>query len=119
MREVGVERPADQPGGVGVLDEPARRRKGAGNADADGAHGPGALFQARHDFDDGGERRLVVTGRSADTQPRPLASTVVEGNSFDLGAAEVDTDPHATTVTDTAAKVKTPRCHQERLGAPI
>ncbi len=37
LLEILMKRPADQPRGVGVLDQPGRRRDGAGNADADRA----------------------------------------------------------------------------------
>ena len=90
------ERPAVQPGGVGVLDEPRRRRDRARDADADGALSPASRSTSRDQPDDRGER-LRRSRRAASAMRRrsvraPSSSSAI---AFDLRAAEVDADAHA------------------------
>ncbi len=92
--EVEFEGLAVEPGGVGVLDQAGGADDGAGDADANGA---GLAGQGLHGLDealDGGEGGGVVALRGGDAAAVELVAVVVEGDGFDLGAAEVDTDPH-------------------------
>ena len=50
-REIAIQRAADEPRGVGVLDQAGGRRDGAGNADADGAGGADRLLEFGHERD--------------------------------------------------------------------
>src|SRR5207237_10145253 len=84
--EIFLERPADEPGGVRVLDAPGDERERARNTDANGA-GPCVARERRH----GGERRLVVTARCWHALAESLAA-MRESNRLDLRAAEVHTD---------------------------
>ncbi len=85
------QRLADQPDGIRVLDEAGRGRQHAGNPDADGTSGPGALLERRDGGRDGVERRRVVTAGCVHAKPRRLPAAV-ERDGLDLGPTEINTD---------------------------
>ena len=94
LRQVAVDRAADEPGRVRVLDEPARRRQRPRHAHAHAALAPGLLLDRLDERRDGADRRVVVVARRRDAPPRELAAVGVEGDRLDLRPAEIDPDPH-------------------------
>ena len=92
--EVREEGPADEPGGVGVLDQSGGVADDAGNADAHGAGAPrfglDLLDEARDRVEGAG---VVVTWRG-DPAPDGDGRVRVEADSFDLGAAQINADLH-------------------------
>ena len=90
--EIDLERSADQPRRVGVLDETGGC-DGARDTDADSGRGPGGVLQIGNECNDGIKRRRVVVARRVDAKARAL-TTPVEGNAFDLRAAEIDPYAH-------------------------
>ena len=91
--EIGLERLADQPRRVGVLDEAGRGAIVPGMPMPTVARGPGGLFEIGDERSDGIERGGVVITRRVNAQARELA-TAVERDAFDLRAAEIDPDAH-------------------------
>src|SRR4029077_1866280 len=90
--EIAPEWPADEPGGVGVLDKTGSGDCGPRDADPDG-HGPALLAfdvvdQRRH----GRDRRVVIAGRGRDASARVDLARAIDGGSLDLSAAEIDAD---------------------------
>src|SRR5882724_983060 len=91
-REITIQRPTDEPGGVGVLDQPGRRRDGAGNADADRAARANGLLKPGHERGYGGDLAVIVAGRRGGPLAVELAPIGGERDDFELGAAEIDAD---------------------------
>jgi len=91
--QVALKRLAVEPGGVGVLDQASGRDNGSRDAQADGAGGAGALFEIVDDLNDGCDGGGVVVLRGGNAEPGQLQAGGIEGQAFDLGAAEVDSDP--------------------------
>ena len=89
------QRRAVQPGRIGVLDQPGRRRDRAGDPDADGAGLTDLLLDLAHEAGDRAQRARVVASRRCDPPPQPLVPVAGDRDPFDLGAAQVDADPHA------------------------
>jgi hypothetical protein len=92
--DVAGERPADQPGRIGVLDEAVFGDR-AGNADADRSADPGLAFDRRDQPGDRRDRAGIIArrGRHAAAPAQPAAA--VDQGRFDLAAAEVDADAKA------------------------
>src|SRR5438045_2472676 len=87
--EVVLERPADEPGGVGVLDQARHARQRARNADADRA-GADLLDQRHHRV----EGRGVIAARRQHALAEHFAAAAIERPSLDLGPPELNPDPH-------------------------
>jgi hypothetical protein len=91
LLQVCLQRPSDQPRGVGVLHETRVRGDDSRDSDSD----RGADVQLRLDSADElpyGADCLVIATRSGDALTREDDAGFVERNGFDLGAAEVDAD---------------------------
>ncbi len=91
--EVGLERAADEPDGVGVLDQAGGASDNSWDADADGALFAGFGFQLSdeaYDRVDGGG----VVARGWD--PAAGGDDIIggQGDGFDLGAAQINPDLH-------------------------
>ena len=93
--EIKMERAAVQPRRIGILDHAGRRRDRARMADAHRAAHAHATLQLGHDAGDRRDAVLVGVLWRRYAQPRPLDAVGGERQPFDLGAAEVDADPHA------------------------
>src|SRR5688500_13921307 len=89
--QVIEERLADQPDGVGVLDEPGRRRECAGNADADRRRPAGVAFERSDQRGDRTDGSGVIVAGGVETQARDLA-TAIDRNAFDFRPAQIDSD---------------------------
>src|ERR1700690_1951316 len=85
---------SNQFNGVGVLNQTRGRRDGARNAHANRALFAERLLDIGYQRDDGLYDGRVVSFGRWDAQPLSLNSSFVDGNSFDLGATEVDSDSH-------------------------
>ena len=94
MREIPIKRPADQPCRVRILDQSCGRRDCPGYADPDRRGSLGRGIDPRDELGDCCEGCRVVATRRRDARARDLYAGVVEHNSFDFGAAEVDSDAH-------------------------
>ena len=93
--QVPVERMADQPGRIGILDQAGGRGEGAGDADADmrdrrTCRRLQAIDQAANGFN-GGVVVALWRGNAAARGDRP---GVVQHQAFDLGAAKVNSGAH-------------------------
>ena len=92
--DVAVERLAVEAGGVGVLDQPRRRRQRARHADPDRGLRAGLVLEAQDHVAHGADRRLVIGGGRLGAVAGRQAAGLVEHGPFDLRAAEVDADSH-------------------------
>jgi len=96
LLQVAAQGAADQAGRVGVLDQAAGLRFGTRNRDPDAAlpaqFGFGLLDQAADRLDGG----AVVALRRGDATTQAFAAIIGQRDDFDLGAAEVDAQPHQT-----------------------
>src|SRR5688572_12252939 len=86
--EVLRQRLADEPGGVGVLDQPGGARLGSWDADTDAAL-PDLAHQGLHSRN----RRPVVAARRGDALAKDLAARCIERQRFYFRAAEVNAYP--------------------------
>src|SRR5471032_408985 len=93
--EIGLEWPAVEACGVGVLDQARRGRDRAGMRHAHAALPAGALFQIVHDARDCGDALLVGALRRGHAQALADRAVRAQHDAFDFGAAEVDADSHA------------------------
>ena len=91
------QRMAVEPGGIGVLDQAIGGADAAGNSGPNGPAPAGLPLQLVDERGHGGDAGAVVAAGRIDAQAGELVAGVVEGERFDLGAAEVDADAHAAT----------------------
>ena len=85
---------ADQPDGIGILDQAGGRRDRAGNAHTDGAGCPGFAFHCLRQVAQGGQRGTVIAAWRRDASTHPDRAIALKCDSLDLGAAEVYADPY-------------------------
>jgi len=94
-----AERPADQPRRVRVLHQTGCGRNRAGDSDADRAARAHLALDVAHEIDDGRQRVGVAVTRRRHPPPQAHTPIVVYRDALDLGAAEIDADPHGLTST--------------------
>src|SRR5215468_2623370 len=91
-REIAIQRSADEPRGVGVLDEAGGRRDGAGYADADSVGGAEGLLQFGDERGNSGDLAVIVARGSGRPLAIQLAPIRRERDDLELRASEVDPD---------------------------
>jgi hypothetical protein len=94
--QVSVDGPADEPGRIGVLDQSAGWRQGPGNADPDTPLTAQLALQAVDQIRYHGDRAVVVAARGDLPPPGQDFTLFAQGDGLDLGAAEINADPHPT-----------------------
>jgi hypothetical protein len=87
--EIALERLAIEPRGVGILNEPAGRRHGAGDADADAVLVGDLLLERAHHQADGPDGRAVVVARRGHAMLSERLPAGAQHDPCDLGTAEV------------------------------
>jgi len=92
--EVLLQWPAVEAGGIGVLDQSGGGRNRPGRREAYPASSADLSFEFCHDSDDGLDRLFIRTLRRGHTQAGALSTRGVEHQTFDLCAAEIDSDTH-------------------------
>jgi hypothetical protein len=109
--QIAFERLADQTGRVGILDQAAAARFGAGDANADTRHrtasavrvdtvpsaaalGHNSLFCRSDQVGHHLQRRFVIALRRRHALAQQHFATIAQRDDFDLAAAEVDANPH-------------------------
>ncbi len=85
---------AVEPGGVGVFDETGGGAEAAGDAGSDAAGLGGFGFELVDERGHGGDGGVVVALGGVDAMAGEFVAGFVEGEGFDLGAAEVDAYAH-------------------------
>ena len=92
--DIAVQWPSVQSRRIGVLDQAGGRRDRAWGGETNRTLCADLPFQLAHDLDDRLDGVLVGDLGCGHTQSCPLRAVLVEHYAFDLGAAEVDADPH-------------------------
>src|SRR3546814_6837071 len=91
-REVAIERPAEQPGRVGILDRTCGCGKRARNADADAAAPAGLNLDLLDEVSYCAYGSGIVPARRRQASASEDRAVGREGGSLDLGAAEIHPD---------------------------
>ncbi len=89
--EIVLERPAVEPGRIGIADKAGARAERAGHAEADSAGTDLALH--RHDQIAHRQHGAVIAARIGDSLAQEERPRTVECGDLDLGAAKVDAEP--------------------------
>lgn len=116
--QITIQRTAVQPRGVGVLDQPRRRRDGPGNANTDAASASNLLLDRTDQRRDHLQRRGIVAAWCRHAQTELFRTASRESDSFDFGPADVDSDPHRPIICAPLTRAASLRsapssCHQE------
>jgi len=92
--EVGLQVAAVEAGRVAVAHEPGRERARSRRRHPDAAARSQLVFRFAHERRHGRDGALVIAGGRGDAAAQAFMSRRIECRDLDLGAAEVDTDPH-------------------------
>jgi hypothetical protein len=90
--EISLQRPADQPRGVRVLDQTSCRRNRPGHADPYGGDGARFALQGEHHRRDRRGRRRVIADRCRQAPPQAHRAAGIDHRALDLGTAEIHPD---------------------------
>ncbi len=90
--EIAAERPAVEPGRIGVLHQPGLDDNGPRYAHPDRSARADLALDRRDEADKCGNATVVIADRRGDSPSRPDPALRVDGCRLDLGAAEIDSD---------------------------
>jgi hypothetical protein len=92
--QIGLHRPAEEPGGTRPLGQARARLQGARNADADAALAAGLGLHPRDEVGDGAQAALIIMAWRLGAEARDLLARGRQRDAFYLGAAPIDSDEH-------------------------